>query len=73
MKEEAFYCLDCNSGIKSNISQNKPKIEEISTENSQLLTQKEIDRLIIKVIMCYDNLMVDGDIFLHFQYLHPIE
>ena len=64
MKEEAFYCLDCNSGIKSNISQNKPNIEEISTENSQILTQKEIDRLIVKVLVCYENLMIDGRIYI---------
>ena len=64
MKEEAFYCLDCNSGIKSDISQNKPNTEEISTENSQLLTQKDIDRLIVKVLTCYDNLMIDNEIFI---------
>ena len=62
MKEEYFYCLDCNSGPNIKNSQNKTILDEILPENTQVLTQKEIDNLLLKVVKCYENLVKNNEI-----------
>ena len=62
MKEEFFYCLDCNSGPNIKKSQNETVLDEIIPENTQVLTQKEIDNLLLKVVKCYENLVQNNEI-----------
>ena len=62
MKEEYFYCLDCNSGPNIKKSQNKTILDELLPENTQVLTQKEIDNLLLKVVKCYETLVKNNEI-----------